>query len=148
MSRTASDPSNSDKSPISHDLAQRLLAYESAAKAEEATTPPLFRVCETLRRPLSALAGTIAFRTLLERALALAKARAPGLGAVQVKDDGSLQGLSGPPNNQAADGVVLIASLLGLLSAFIGEAMMLRLVLDAWPGLSANDLEFLKGREA
>jgi hypothetical protein len=36
--------------------------------------------------------------------------------------------------NQAAE-VMLIAQLLGLLVTFIGESLMLSLLLDAWPDL-------------
>jgi hypothetical protein len=40
--------------------------------------------------------------------------------------------------------VVLLAQLLGLLVAFIGELLTLRLVRDVWPKLSLNDLDFGK----
>lgn len=92
------------------------------------------RVCEKLRRPLSALAGATGFRALLSRALALAKARDPGLSAVQVKPDGSLEGLS-----EVHDGVLLIGQLLGLLGTFVGESLTLRLIQDAWPDLALNN---------
>ena len=78
------------------DLALRLLAYENAAgKSSEPTEFAAFRVCETLRQPLCALAGVAGCRSLLSRALTLAKAEAPSLSAVQVAADGSLQGLDG-----------------------------------------------------
>ena len=80
--------------PQTRDLAQRLIAYESAAgKTSEPTEFAAFRVCETLRQPLFALAGVDGFRSLLSRALTLARAEAPSLSAVQVAADGSLQGL-------------------------------------------------------
>jgi hypothetical protein len=41
-------------------------------------------------RPLSTLAGVEGFRSLLARALTLAKAQVPSLAAVQVKADGTL----------------------------------------------------------
>ena len=95
--------------------------------------PAGLRVSEKLRRPLSKLVGSSGFRSLLARALTLAKAQAPGLSAVQIKPDGSLEGLSDLGNHdQAAAGVILIAQLLGLLVTFIGESLMLSLVLDAW----------------
>jgi hypothetical protein len=34
---------------------------------------------------------------------------------------------------------VLIAQLLGLLVAFIGESLMLRILLDVWPGFTIFD---------
>ena len=107
--------------PQTRDLAQRLLAYQNAAgKTSEPTEFAAFRVCETLRQPLCALAGVAGFRSLLSRALALARAEAPSLGAVQVAADGSLQGLDELGRQIEKDqvregGVILIAQLLGLL---------------------------------
>jgi len=43
--------------------------------------------------------------------------------------------------------VVLLAQLLGLLVAFIGEDLTLRLVREVWPKLSINDVNFGKGDE-
>jgi hypothetical protein len=92
-----------------------------------------FRVCETLRQPVCALAGVDGFRALLSRALALAKAEAPILSVLQVAADGSLQGLDEIGQEIDKDqvregGVILVAQLLGLLLLFIGEAMTSRLV--------------------
>jgi hypothetical protein len=116
------------------DLAQRLLAYGNAeGKTSEPTEFAAFRVCETLRQPLCALAGVAGFRSLLSRALALARAEAPSLSAVQVAADGSLQGLDELRAQTHADhsreaGVILVAELLGLLVRVVGEAMTLQLV--------------------
>jgi hypothetical protein len=116
------------------DLAQRLLAQENAAgKTSEPTELAAFRVCETLRQPLCALAGVAGFRSLLSRALTLAKAEAPSLSAVQVAADGSLQGLddfrSQVDANQAGEaGIILITQLIGLLVRVVGEAITLQLV--------------------
>ena len=121
-------------SPQTRDLAQRLLAYENAAgKTSEPTEFAAFRVCETLRQPLCALAGVAGCRSLLSRALTLARAEAPSLSAVQVAADGSLQGLdelaSQTDKKQARDGgAILIAQLLGLLVRVVGETMTLQLV--------------------
>ena len=80
--------------PQTRDLAQRLLAYQNAAgKTSEPTEFAAFGVCERLRQPLITLAGVAGFRSLLSRALTLARAEAPSLSAVQVAADGSLQGL-------------------------------------------------------
>jgi hypothetical protein len=128
-------------SPRMRDYAQQLLAYEAAAhNASELNMAAVFRVFEALRRPLSTLAGASGFRALLVRALMLAKAQVPSLSAVQVKPDGSLEGLNKLRNNEDAEaGVVLIAQLLGLLVAFIGESLMLRILLDVWPGFTIFD---------
>jgi hypothetical protein len=86
-----------------------------------------------LRQPLITLAGVAGFRSLLSRALTLARAEAPSLSAVQVAADGSLQGLDGlRPQVEAGEageaGIILIAQLLGLLVRVVGEAMTLQLV--------------------
>jgi hypothetical protein len=49
------------------------------------------------------------------------------------------------PQERVKGSVVLVAQLLDLLVAFIGETLMLRIVCDAWPKLSINDLDFGKG---
>jgi hypothetical protein len=120
--------------PQTRDLAQRLLAYQNAAgKTSEPTELAAFRVCETLRQPLCALAGVDGFRSLLSRALTLARAEAPSLSAVQVAADGSLQGLGELRPRVDADeageaGIILITQLLGLLVRVVGEATTLQLV--------------------
>ena len=131
------------------DLAQRLLAYEAALTSSEENTSEVFRVSEKLRRSLSTLAGAAGFRTLLARALALTKAHAPCLTAVQVKPDGSLEGLSNLDDGGevAEAGALLIAQLLGLLVVFIGENLVLRLVLDVWPDLPAHGSEIHRESE-
>jgi hypothetical protein len=120
--------------PKTRELAQRLLAYEGAAgKATEPAEFPAFRVCETLRRPVCELVGAAGFRPLLSRALALAKAEAPSLSAVEVAPDGSLQcldelGLQIDQDQSRGGGVILVAHLLGVLFLVIGEAVTSRLV--------------------
>lgn len=135
------------------DLAQRLLAYEAAAlNSSEHDTPAVSRVSEKLRGSLTTLAGATGFRTLLARALTLAKKHAPGtpgINAIQVRPDGSLAGLNELHDNGeiAEAGVLLIAQLLGLLVLFIGENLVLRLALDIWPDLSVVDPELQKESE-
>ena len=124
------------------DIALRLLAHEVATGDRSGTsTPGMVRVSEKLRRPISSLAGATGFRALLARALSLAKVQAPVLSSARVKPDGSLEvDGSDLPNGEAEEAdTVLIAQLLGLLSNFIGEALTLRLVHDAWPSLPNLD---------
>ena len=126
------------------DLAQRLLAYENTAgKTSEPTEFAAFRVFERLREPICALTGVAGCRSLLSRALTLARAEAPSLSAVQIAADGSLKGLdelaSQTDKKQARDGgAILIAQLIGLLLTFIGEGLTLRLVQDVWPEAAFN----------
>ena len=132
--------------PESQHLAQRLLTYEAVAgKNSEPAESAAFRVCAKLRRPLTILAGVAGFRSLLSRALTLARAEAPSLSAVQVAADGSLRRADGSlrgldelepqiDKEQARDGgAILIAQLIGLLLTFIGEGITLRLIQDVWP---------------
>jgi hypothetical protein len=128
-------------------LASRLMAYEaSKVRAGEAPRSAAFRVCDTLRKPLSRLAGIAGFRSLLSRALALASSEVRWLKAVHINAEGSLEGLDeAQPRLSGDEGakgeIVLVAHLLGLLATFIGEAMMLRLVQEAWPDTAFDDIE-------
>ena len=139
---------------VSQNLAGCLLAYEAAAgKNSEPTESAAFRVCEKLRQPLCSLAGVAGFRSLLSRALALARAEAPDLSAVQVGADGSLKGLDelGPQRDKdmaMEGGALLIAQLLGLLLLFIGEGITLRLVQDVWPESAFDDRDSGKEKKA
>jgi hypothetical protein len=120
--------------PQTRDLAQRLLANENAAgKTSASTAFAAIGVCERLRQPLIPLTGVAGFRSLLSRALTLARAEAPCLSTVQVTADGSLQGLGELRPRVDADqareaGIILITQLLGLLVRVVGEAMTLQLV--------------------
>ena len=123
------------------DFAERLIAYETRGnKSSETKTSGPFLVGEKLRPQLATLMGNVGFRALLSRALALANAEVPWLRAVHVNTDGSFQGLDElgaqvDPDEIFEGCVVLLAQLLGLLVAFIGELLTLRLVRDVWPKL-------------
>ena len=104
--------------PTTRELAQRLLAFEAVdAGTTNADTHAVSRVCDKLRRHLTTLAGGAGFRSLLARALTLAKQESPVIAAWEVKSDGSLQDLNG---EAAQSGAVLIAQLIGLMITFIG----------------------------
>ena len=51
------------------------------------------------------------------------------------------------PDELFEGGVVLLAQLLGLLVAFIGETLTLRLVREVWPEVPLDDLDFGKGEQ-
>jgi hypothetical protein len=133
-------------------LARRLIADEAAAaKISLSAEPAVSRVYEKLRQSLCALAGVAGFRSLASRALTLAQTEASSLSAVQVASDGSLQGLGETESQtrrfQDEDGeAMLIALVLGLLITFIGEALTLRLVQNAWPDLSLGDFNSGDGK--
>ena len=138
--------------PGMRDLAHRLLTYEAdAGKSSEPKEFPTLRVYEKLRQSLSKIAGVTGFQSLASRALAQARPEAPSLSAARVAADGSLQGLGEfEPQididkvrvgeySSGEGGVILIARLLGLLLIFLGEALTLNLVQNAWPGAAFHD---------
>ena len=116
---------------------------------------PTLRVYEKLRQSLNEFVGVAGFQSLVSRALTLARPEAPGLSAVRVAADGSLQGLGGIEtqfdldSNQAGDGgIILIARLLGLLRIFLGEVLTLSLLRNAWPGEVFDDRNSVYVRSA
>ena len=133
------------------DFAERLIAYETkGTKSSKTKTAEAFLVGEKLRLHLTVLMGKVGFRALLSRALVLANAEAPWLRAVHVKADGSLGGLDELGGQVGREkitegSVVLLAQLLGLLMAFIGGSLTLRLVREIWPKIPLNDLDFGNG---
>jgi len=132
-------------------FATRLISHETSDhKSSETTTAAAFHVCAKLRPHLATLMGNGGFRVLLSRALVLAKAEVPWLRTVHVQADGSLEGLEQPlarldPDIFVKGNVVLLARLLGLLVAFIGEKLTLSLVRDVWPKVPLSDFDFGKG---
>ncbi len=120
-------------------LATTLLAEECDIH-KEASEAACQRVCSRLGAILSKLAGAAGYRSLLARALALAQAEAPGLKPVRVSPEGTLTGFSTVKTalNEAEFAgaeLVLVAYLLELLNTFIGEALTLQLVKEAWPAI-------------
>lgn len=125
--------------PAIRELARWLVACEAAAaKPPGENSPGVFIVCGKLRQHLSVLAGAAGFRSLLSRALTLAKAEVPRLDAVRIREDGTLDWPGADESlrdtGETAKGeVALVAQLLGLLVSFIGEALTLLLVREVWP---------------
>lgn len=150
-----SERRNTTVTPEMRDLARRLLAYEAAlggvaAPAESST----LRVYDKLRQALVEFTGVAGFQSLASRALGLALADAPCLGAARVATDGSLQGLGEcelpmrpdrDPVPEAA--AIFIARLLCLLLIFIGEALTLCLLRPAWPAEVLDDFMSGNGRK-
>lgn len=125
-------------SPSTRNLARRLLAVEAASKgAAGAPAHEAVRVCEKLRISLTRFAGPDGFTSLLRRALALARADVPALQTVNLRSDGSLEGLEALVADVTKGGsdaaVAIVAHLLGLLITFIGAPLTMRLVGEALP---------------
>ena len=153
-------------SPETRDLAQRLLTYEADAdKRSTSMESATLRAYEKLRQCLVTFAGVASFQSIAMRALVLEQADVPNLCAVQVTAEGSLQGLGDvefqtsmdkdlagrqqagedPPDEAEA---ILIARILGLLLTFLGEALTLSLLRNAWPDATFDDRNSGNGRKA
>ena len=130
-------------------LAKRLIAYESrGGKAGQGEAPAGFVACEKLHAQLATLMGKGGVRALMARALALAAAEVAWLRTVEVRPDGAFGGVERAkidPQEWNEGGVVLLAQLLGLLVAFIGENLTLRLAREIWPKLGRTGLDNTTG---
>ena len=116
--------------PKTRELANQLIDLEEVEVTPvKASIQIVIRVCDKVRRPLATLAGVAGYRSLLSRALNLAKQECPNLGAWQVKPDGSLQVVDG---GAIQSGAVLVAHLLGLMITLIGESLTLQLLHEVW----------------
>lgn len=119
-------------------LARRLLAASRNGADPQVADPAV--VIERLGAALSRLAGADGFASLLRRALTLACKESQSLRNVKIDAAGRLQGLEQLPMKPGADAraeatIAVTAHLLELLVTFIGEAITLRLVREAWPDL-------------
>ena len=119
------------------DLARRLLA--ASQTASDPHVPEVVAVIGRLQICLAKFAGDAGFVSLLRRAVVLASADVPSLKSVKIGANGRLDGLeqlaadtgTGALGDEAA--VAISAHLLGLLVAFIGEPLTLRLLRESWP---------------
>ena len=142
--------------PEMRDLAHRLITYEAGpGNASESMESSTLRVYEKLRQSLGEFVGVAGFQSLASRALTLARPEVPSLSAARVAADGSLQGMGeietqiDMDKDRPSDGeIVLIARLLGLLRIFLGEALTLSLLRNAWPGEDFDDCNSAHGRNA
>lgn len=123
-------------------LASQLMAIEAREFKEAYDSIVIaIKVCEKLQGPVTKFGGPVGYFSLLSRALALAKNESRSLNALWVAADGRIEKISEASENADSDistpddgsGRVLIAHLLGLLFIFIGEALMMTLLFDAWP---------------
>jgi hypothetical protein len=147
--------------PEMRDLALRLLIYEAAAdKNSRPMESATLRAYEKLRQSLVSFAGVAGFQSLAYRALMLAQAEAPSLCTVHVAADGALRGLGdiNPQANMtkgqagedpaAEAGLILIACILSLLHTFLGGALTLSQLRNAWPDATFDNRNSGNGRSA
>jgi hypothetical protein len=137
--------------PSVRDFAQRVVAYESKGNKAKAKASAACPACERLRPHFSTLVGNAGFHALLSRALALAGADVRWLRTLRVNAAGSLEGFDKVhaqlhPAELLKGRVVLVAQLIGLLVAFIGEGLTMRLVREVWPKVQFDDLDAGQGR--
>jgi hypothetical protein len=137
--------------PQMRHFARRPIVYEmNESKSARTKTSVPFLLSEKLRSHLVALMGNGGFQVLLTRALALAQAEVSWLRPVHVNAGGFMTGLEGLQTRLGPDEflearIVLLAHLLGLLMAFIGASLTLRLVSEVWPKVPLDDLDFSEG---
>jgi hypothetical protein len=127
------------------ELSRRLLAASQTTAASHVHEAAV--ISEKLRIPLTRFSGAEGFASLLRRALVLASAEVPTLQSIKVGADGRLEGFEElAADTETAAGaseaaVAITAHLLGLLSTFIGEPLTLRLIREAWPDTSLDDIQ-------
>ncbi len=127
---------NRPSSPKIRNLALRLLVYETRPGMTSRVAAG--RVSKKLSRPLCTLVGVDGYRSLLSRALVLGSTEVAWLKTISVNADGNIEGFDRVKAQfseaEVAKGeAIFIAHLLGLLVTFIGEALTLGVVRDAWP---------------
>jgi hypothetical protein len=151
MKNSTDYPRGGDMSRASSQMrnfAKRLIADGARGNKPFATKPPAdFNACEKLRPNLATLMGNRGYQALLSRALALAQVEVSWLRAVKVNAAGTLEGVEEhrahlDPDKLFEGRVVLLAQLLGLLVAFIGKNLTVRLVREVWPNAKLDELDF------
>jgi len=131
-------------------IARRLMVGEAAGKGSGSTMPAAaFPVTDRLRPHLATLVGKGGVRALLTRALVLASTEVAWLSAVHVNANGDLEGLDAiradlDPGEFLEGRVVLLAELVGLLVAFIGPGLTIRLMSEIWPLIPLEDWDLGK----
>jgi hypothetical protein len=137
--------------PHIRSLAKRVLAHapRDGTLAAEHTSIEFHAIAQ-LRPQLAVLMGNGGTRALLLRALALASIEVPWLRALRVDASASLQGLEKPLAQLSSKTLLegkqaLLAQVFGLMEAFIGARLTLRLVQEAWPDLPVSGSELGKG---
>jgi hypothetical protein len=134
-------------SPKLKEFAQRLLAQEAASNESGGGTGAAFCICERFRISLANLMGSAGYRALLARAVALAGAEVPWLRGLHIRADSRLEDMAELVSKLTAQEiargeVALVTELLGLLVTFIGPALTVQLMQEAWPEADLGEVEF------
>lgn len=124
---------------MSHDtklrrFARNIIDHEGRVNPPPAEIGPTsLPVIDKLRPILATFMGRAGYHALISRAVVLTRDEVPWLGDVGITADGSLENFAGlAAKQESADSEILLAHLIGLLVAFIGEVLTLRLVRELW----------------
>lgn len=135
-------------------LAGLLTAQEEAQHDPSSGIPcqVAFVICEKLRPQLAMLMGRGGYHALISRALALSGRDVDWLRKVSLTEASVLRIAAEEINaldtrDVAIGSQALVSELLGLLAAFIGDSLTLRLVREVWPTLSFEELNLIKGEQ-
>ncbi len=125
-------------------LAERIIQQEAAERGLPSTQFQMsVAVIQKMRPQLVDLMGNTGFHALVSRSLMLAKAEMPWLAGASLNKEGNLEGFEDshePADSESISkgGSIMLASVLGLLSSFIGELLTMQLVLEVWPKLQLD----------
>jgi hypothetical protein len=130
------------------DLGRLLLTAATGDQTDPATLPGAAeRAFQKLCRQLAELVTMVGSQALFSRALYLTRTQFPFLAGVRAgtTPEACLEGLrdsvQGVEPAQAREGLAaLFATLIELLTTFIGEDLTLRLVAEVWPEMPLDDL--------
>ena len=130
--------------PVQMEVARWLLAHEMGnVMADPAgLAAAVERICQKFFKLLATVTSLPACQALLSRALHIPRAEYGFLGGVRVGAkadpliDGLRQSLEGVDGVHAQKGLeAVLATLIDLLAAFIGEDLTLGMLREVWPGL-------------
>jgi hypothetical protein len=132
--------------PQLRELAHHLI---SAASRTDAEAPGIISVVKGMDTVLTRLARRTGSRSLIARAVSLAKASEPSLKAISPSAEGVLESLEevlskAGPEDRFRDEALVVAHLLGLLHTFIGERLTLQLITEVWPDLKTQNDDIRK----
>lgn len=125
-------------------LAERIIKQELGERGLPSTEFQISgAVIQKLKPKLVDLMGNNGFYALVSRALALSKEEVPWLAGARLNKEGILEEFEDSHEPAAHGrtcngGSVMLASMLGLLSSFIGELLTMQLVLEVWPKLQLD----------
>lgn len=113
------------------ELAQSLLFWEQRQEPDSVNgANAAKRVIEKLQALLTRFSGADSFSALMRRALFLSRKSNPDLKDFKLSSDGSISSFKELPDETI---LTLIAQLLHLMTLFIGKALTLSLLKEAWP---------------